>query len=422
MRQYYLGWNNVGATFVVHAISVGILIYGFSTLMIPVAHEYAMSRAQMQLCFSAMMLLSGIFSPIGAVLMEQISFRLLLIIGGALCMVGFTLVSSATSYLMIFLTFAVVFSVMELLLGPMTTGALLTRWFERRRGLAIGISMIGLSFGGAVAPPLIAWLVGLLGWHQTFIAIGLSSFFVIVILSAFVVRDRPDDHLKIQEFTNDPDNSLAAGRSTSNEYLSYGSLTRSGRLWTFSVIFGGANCAHSAIMLNFIPYATDVGFSLQNASFLAAAASIFGVISKIVMGIIADKVSYRLSLMLSLILLIVAPAILNLLGDEFIIMLIAAAFLGMALGGLNPVWGVMVSKEFGAPSFARAMGLMRVVAIPLGMLGPVVAGWMFDVFGDYRLAFWGVAAMDIVLIVLLMAAMIIFPPNDRGLAHTGLAS
>jgi MFS family permease len=400
--RYYYGWNILTSCFIVQALAIGVVIYGFGTLMLPLANEFGMSRAQMQLCYSSMLLLSGLLSPIGALVMERFSIRWLIALGGVLFGVGYGIISASTSYAAVLGAYVGVLSFAEVMLGNMSTGALLAHWFSRRRGLALGINAVGLSFGGLIFPPLAAMLITQHGWRTTFAVFAVGATLSIVALALFVIRDRPNEGQMLDQPTRVAGVATESHHAKESRRWSYSELARSSRLWIFTIVLGGAQCAHSGVFLNLVPFGTDQNLSLPQAALLVSVVSVVAVIAKVGFGIVADRVDYRLVLACVVASNILGTALLIASDGGYLIMMAAAVVLGLGLGGMMPVWGVMVAREFGAASFGRVTGVMRVVTVPLAMSGPVFAGWMFDRMQDYNLAFYVLIGLQVVLVLLLL--------------------
>lgn len=397
--RYYYGWNIVGAGFVLQALVVGIVIYAFGTLMLPLVEEFGISRAQMQLCYSLMILLSAVISPVGAFIMERLSIRALVVIGAACFAIGYQVIGRSNGYAIVLLSYGSLLALAQMMLGSMTTGALITRWFDDKRGLGIGIVATGLSFGGLVFPPLAALLVGEYGWRSAFTIYGLVAPLIILGLALFVIRDAPRP---TRSTSGDSARQESKAVRSNVERVGYGPLLRSSKLWIFSVVIGGGFLAHSGMFLNLVPYATDAGISLAKASLLVSTVSVLAVVSKILFGMLADRIDYRIALLAALLTNTGGAILLVIAESSYGIMMIAASLLGIGLGGMTPVWGVAVAREYGAESFGRAMGLTRVVASPISMVGPVFAGWMFDRLGSYQEAFFALIVLQLVLCAMIL--------------------
>ncbi len=138
-----------------------------------------------------------------------------------------------------------------------------------------------------------------------------------------------------------------------------------------------------------IPHATDLGFSAQRAALVLSLAAGMGAFGKLVFGWIADHTDLRWALWLATGLQTTAVVILILLPEHptYTSLLFALAIFGLGMGGIVPLWGLLVGRAFGRRAFGRAMGLMSPVMLPLQLWGVPFAGWCYDRFGTYELAF-----------------------------------
>ena len=143
-----------------------------------------------------------------------------------------------------------------------------------------------------------------------------------------------------------------------------------------------------------------VGVDAERAAYLISAVAVFGMLGKLLFGVVADRVDLRAGLAVA-IALVILSLVLLVFGVGYAVLLAASACLGLAAGGMLPVWGALMAVLFGAANYGRVMGLMNPVMMPLVVLGSPFAGWSYDVSGDYVLA----CAVFVVVLVASMFAL-----------------
>lgn len=167
---------------------------------------------------------------------------------------------------------------------------------------------------------------------------------------------------------------------------------------------------YASLLSNLVPFATGLGFGGEQAALLISIIAMFGMLGKLLFGVIADRIELRLGLGAAIVLLLLGLAIYGV-GNSYLHLLVASVFVGIAAGGMLPVWGSLMAVLFGTANYGRAMGLMSPVMMPLVVFGSPFAGWIFDVTGDYTLAF---TVFGVALLVALLALAQLRLPGATG--------
>ena len=183
--------------------------------------------------------------------------------------------------------------------------------------------------------------------------------------------------------------------------------------WQIGLSVGLLLSVYIAILANLAPYATSLGVSTAQASTLIMTVAIMGLLGKLVFGMAADKVNLKIGLGAAIALLIIA---LLLMASEpgYSLMLFAVGLLGLASGGMLPVWGLIMAKVFGLVSYGRAMGLMGPLISLLVMPGFTISGRLYDATGSYQLCLLVFAAV-LVLGALALVPLKLSTSEDQGL-------
>jgi len=159
------------------------------------------------------------------------------------------------------------------------------------------------------------------------------------------------------------------------------------------------------MMISLVPYAIGRGFTSLEGATLVSMVGGGALAGKLAFGLVADRVDLRWAQRLGL-LLMAAAMVLLIAEGGYATLACAAIIFGLGLGGMMPVWAALVSHIFGLASCGSALGGTRAAMTPLAMGGPMLAGWAFDMTGDYRMA-W-----QIFLAVLLAATALTFIRRD----------
>jgi MFS family permease len=176
--------------------------------------------------------------------------------------------------------------------------------------------------------------------------------------------------------------------------------------WLLTLVVGTMFSVYSAILSNLAPLALSRGVAAGQAPLLISTVAVFGIAGKIGFGLIADRIELRVAFG-SAIVLVCAGLLLYAFGHSLPLQLLACVAMGLAAGGMLPVWGSLTAALFGAANYGRVMGLMSMMMVPLVLAGSPFAGWSFDRSGDYLAAL--LAFTGALLAALLLLARIRVP-------------
>jgi predicted MFS family arabinose efflux permease len=294
------------------------------------------------------------------------------------------------------LLFGTLIATADIFIGNVTSNYLISHWFERRRGLALGLSIIGASVAAMVFPPLSSALIEAVGWRMTFSIYGAAMLLLVlpVWLFATVPAAVPDHERK-------PKPAVAVGRKT----MGFRALAAIPAFWIIAICCGTMIGVNGAMMISFVPYAIGRGFGSLEAAALVSMVGGGAMAGKLAFGLVADRIDLRWAQRLGLLLMATAMGLLMIEGG-YGMLAVAALVLGLGLGGMMPVWAALVSHVFGLASCGSALGGTRAAMTPLAMGCPMLAGWAFDSTGDYRMA-W-----QIFMALLLAAVALTFVRRD----------
>ncbi|HLS79924.1 MAG TPA: MFS transporter [Steroidobacter sp.] len=405
-RLFY-GWFLVGSGFVLQGLATAAISYSYGVVLAPIAGEFGASRLQMMWGITALMLVSGAVSPFLGAAMDRQPLRRLALLGGCLLGGGFALLSVADAIWHVVLVYALFMAPAMILIGPTLVGALLARWFSRRRGAAMGVAALGTSVFGLATPLLLQFAIAAVGWRSALLGAGVVMLLVVA-PAAWIVRDRP------QVLGLGPDGDQPVEAQPTAAGATHSSATTRGILaqrnfWLICLVLGLLFSAYNAMMTNLVPLARDHGHTAELAAMLMSAIAACGMVGKLVFGVVADRVDLRVGLGAAIVLVIISLLLLAA-DSRYITLFIASSLLGFAAGGMLPVWGTLMAVLFGVAHYGRAMGLMNPVMMPLMLLGSPFAGWSYDRSGSYMPALLSFA---LVLLLALAALSRIRMPEKR---------
>ncbi|UCE87565.1 MAG: MFS transporter [Deltaproteobacteria bacterium] len=388
----FYGWWIVAASFLILLITVGIGLYVPPVFLVPLQDHFGWSRAGIAAGSALAAAAAGAFSPLVGVWIDRYGSRKVMTVG-ALVMGGafasFGLVQSLWQFYAINIVAAGGISCVAWI--PNQT--LIANWFERKRGLAMGIALAGIGFGGLSMAPFADFLIGRLGWRMAFAALASLVLVVVVGVIAALVRTqpadlglRPDGEPSVAPGTGAGDEP-AAGDGDPRNGLTLAASLRTGAFWLLSTCNLLAMFASMSVIVHLVAFLRDAGFesgAAATALGLTIGASVAG---RVVFGYLADRFAKRAIMAAAM--LVYGAASACLLGIHAPAALPAFVVLfGMGLGGAAVLVPLLVGECFGLEAFGRILGLIMISATLGAAVGPVLTGRIFDVTGSYQSAFF----------------------------------
>jgi MFS family permease len=262
--------------------------------------------------------------------------------------------------------------------SPLITNT--TRWFERRRGIAVAVVASGQSIAGAVWPLIFGWSIGRFGWRDSYLWGGIACLAVMLPL-VLVVKRRPPVAPASSGVGRLPAGHRVAGlpRDLPHGLLAAGIFTC---------------CVAMAVpLVHIVAHATDVGFSPARGAFLLSLIQMLSFGSRVGIGALADELGATTSIIIGSALQAAGLVLFSMTHGE-VGMFVAAALFGFGFGGLIPCYAVAVRELYPAGEVGWRIGLVFFA----GSIGMAVGGWMagavFDMVGSYTPAFIAAAAVN----------------------------
>ena len=418
MRRVFYGWYIVAASVGLNFYLSIVFFQGFQVFFLPILHEFGWSRALTSGAFSLRQLESGLLAPVIGFMVDRWGPRVVILAGVVLGGVGMIMMGFINSIW----TFYAAFLLASLGTSGSSHGVswsvAVANWFNRLRGRALGIAMMGPVVGGPFVV-VVALLNGLLGWRVALILLGLGLL-VVGIPLAMVARSRPEKYgllpdgvtRREQEESQDPSRLETWDGASDGMTVAQAVVTR--EFWLLMVLFASMFMGISGLMVHLIPMLEDMGYSSAQAAAILGLLFLLSGIGRLGAGFLADMLDF-VKVMGGLIAFqIVGLLLLGLMepGQLWLVGLFLLLF-GIGFGGTIPLRPFLMMQIFGARSFGALQGLVQGGAIGAGMAGPVFYGWVFDTRGAYDLAIY--ASIGTILVSL---PLLFFMRKPRSVARS----
>lgn len=354
------------------AIMGGIGLWSPTVVLPTLETEFGIDRGAATLPYTATM----IGFAVGGVLVGRFSDRFGIfwpIVFGTLMLAGgFVLASFSTSYWQFVAIQAGLIGLFGCspTFGPLVAD--ISHWFRRRRGIAIAIVASGNYLAGTIWAPLLEHMIDALGWRQTYLVVGLLCL-VLMLPLALVMRRKADLDPAPQ----------AGSSSGSNALLPLPSP----HLQVILMAAGVACCVAMAMpQVHMIAYCGDLGYGSARGSEMISLMLGFGVVSRLISGLIADRIGGIGTLILGSALQCLA-LIFYLPFDGLVSLYIVSSLFGLSQGGIVPSYALIVRDYFPAREAGVRVSLVLTATVGGMALGGWLSGEIFDLTGSYQAAF-----------------------------------
>jgi sugar phosphate permease len=389
-----LGWWAVGGVAMLQLIMSALWWSSFGLYVVAFTTAFAWSKTALSTGYALVQLQGGITGPVLGALVDRVGARRVVAAGVVLLGVGIFLMGRIE-------TLAGFYGAMLLVgLGAAAAGwvpmtAALIPWFVRYRARAMALSAAGASVGGLLVP-LVAAAIESIGWRETLQLSGLLTIAIGLPVAGLLRRDperygqRPDGHTAARperEGAPVPAAPLEGPQFTLREAM------RTSPFWLLGVGHGAALLVVSAVSVHLVAHLTlDRGFGLAGAAAMVAVLTIVSLIGQLAGGVFGDRFEKRFVAAWGM--MGHAAALLVLAwGPGTASVVLAVSLHGLAWGLRGPLMGAIRADYFGARHFGVILGASMLLAMVGQLLGPIIAGTLADILGDYRMGFTVLAVL-----------------------------
>ncbi len=373
-EQPTYGWVIVFAGLVISLCMYGV-IESFAIMFKPIAQQFDWDRGTVSVASMISWISFGLSSLICGRLSDRFGSKWVIITGGLFFVAGTFLMSQVQSLWQLYVYFGVVLAIGRSATGvPMV--ALVTKWFVKRQGLALAIAQ-SQNVGSAVFAPLAVFLLAHNDWRWSYIWLGVIT--LIVLPLSMLMRDKPAEPTEAQR-------SGSALRQVSAPGMTLGEAMRTRAFWTLNLMVLGCCMCHSCILLHGFNHMTDVGVLESVAARVVMLMAVFGMVGKIINGLLADRIGakWAIAFFLGLQAVMIPFFIEARQAPSFYSW---AILFGLGFGGPMPVYAMLFREYFGTRAIGTILGAFFMVA-SIGMgSGGMMGGFLHSEFGDYVVPF-----------------------------------
>ncbi len=382
--KLFYGWVVVAAFLVIGTVLDGVRL-SFGVFFKSIGGEFNLTRAATSAILSTSMALAGVSAFFAGWAVDRYGPRIVLLLMGLFTGLSLLLTSQTNSAWQLFITYSLLLS--------MGTGAtyvvsmsIVTRWFDKNRGVALGIAGSGAGLGAVIMAPFATYLISNFDWRTAYIVMGLITWLIVIPLSRLLKKD-PHEIGALPDGVNAHSEDMKSERE-SIQMIDFSLLQafRTRSFWLMILIWLFFASSFLLVLTHIVPHATDIGLSAGEAATVLSLIGGASIAGKVVMGSVSDRVGRK-----------TVPCICSLLGGGAMVWLIwsqdlwmfylFALVYGFAAGGMTAGMSVLIGDTFELGKIGAIFGVLEISWGIGAAIGPAIGGLIFDVSNSYFMAF-----------------------------------
>ncbi|NKB97340.1 MAG: MFS transporter [Pseudomonadales bacterium] len=394
----FYGYYLAGLAFALGFIGGGIYLYSRGVFVRDQIIDFGASRTEISLVFTSVSIVSACFAPALGFLLDRYPIRNVMLVGTIFVVIGFALLSQVENLIQFSVIAALFLGFGMGAIGTTANTKLMVNWFNRRRGFALGVAIMGYSAAGTVMAPIALYMLNSLGWRVSYLVFAGVVLFIVLPAVFLLVRQRPSDlglapdGDPVEEAaTESPPAEQTADNSNRwqrfrTELTVYTAFMQSVPFWGVVFTFGLMAGTFGGFNVHLFLYYTELGIDEYWATTILSFTSAIAIASKPMFGALIDRVNPRIATMMSCGCCLAAMLCFSAF-THIGLLFLAGALFGLGFGGMIPVRAAIISRIFSTDQYARAYGSLRLCMFPMTITWMPLIGYIYDTQGSYLPAF-----------------------------------
>lgn len=396
--KIFYGWWVLAGSVVAMALASGVSFWSFGLYIEPLESEFGWSRAEVSLGFSISLLISGLSGPLIGRWIDARGPRSAIVVGAILTAATYLLLATTTE-LWQWYAYNSINAVFRQFMFFIPFQVLVSRWFERRRGLSLGLLGTGFSLGGFAVVPLMRAIIDAWGWDLSFVFSGAITVGFFVPVGLLLVRNDPADMGLVPD--GDP---LPVGQERGERRpltgITLAQALRTPLFWVMALAMMLMFYGMFGWLVHQVPFYESVGVSRPVAAALVSATAGMGIVSRMAFGILADRLSRIEPAAMVIVAFLMAAMATLIVNSGPLGIAVFLTFWVVGSGGGPLLEPLLIGRSFGLANFGAILGALAVIETFGFISSPAIAGVIFDLTGSYDwvlVMFLGALASSFVL-------------------------
>ena len=378
------------------------------------------SAAMTAAIFSASGFFGGLAAPVLGKILDIIGPKYMFPLAGIVILLGWWACSMVNHMWQLFIFYSLISALGHISIGSFTTTAVLAPWFPKSKGVMLGIADSGNATGQAITPPLLQLAITYYGWRAGFRIFGILFFLIAAPLNFLLQKRAPD---AVQKFPS-PENTLEENTESSIDTRSQlGDISddaykfnalKEPAVWMLLVSRATASISNQMTSLHIIAFFVMAGYGEMQSAAAIGAAGLFGIGARPVFGILSDKIGREIVFTIAMGMTFMAVLVILLFteGASLWALIIFVALTGLSDGLSGLLLGAKAADIYPSNVLGSVMGVVHVGRTMGTAVGGILTGLLFDMNGNYDLAYW-IAAVLALLSIVAAWAVIVFETKPQ---------
>ena len=384
----------------------------------PMISEFGWSRSSLSLAFFLHMTVFAFTITVAGRFYDRYGPKWVILLATLFLAFGYTLISTVMVLWQFYLYYGVLAAIGLGGTSVPLMATITTKWFERRRGLAVSISLGGNCLGQFALIPLFTLFALHFGWRTSFFLIGVIMLVVNTALALLVLRGDPK-HLGYTPYGSEKEE--ATRRPISSDLQEYDmglkEAMQTPSFWFFLTFMFICGCGDFIVVTHLIPYVTDFGISPSTGGNMLAWFGFMSLVGILIAGPASDRVGCKIPIVLTFLLRVLA-FLLILRYQSLVSFYVFSLAFGLTYFVTAPLTPILVSRLYGVSHVGYIAGCLTTLHHIGGGFWAYVGGWVFDQTGSYRLAF---ILSAVISLVAAFCALLVSERRQVSSSGSGLA-
>jgi MFS family permease len=394
--RFFYGWVVVSVSGLVFAVVRGVND-SFGVFLVAFVEEFGWSRAAVAGAFSFARAVEGAVSVAIGMLSDTLGLRRLVPICACLMALGLAMASRTDSLWMLYVSYGLVFAIGITGVGDLSHLPVISRWFIKKRGTAIGIAMAGMGLGILLVVPLTQSLILHVGWRWAYIALAIFTLVMIIPPTLLFQRERPEEMGLLPDGESAEEPPRRAGVTSvrrqrlappRREWTLRGALATP-TLWLLFAVRVMTPLGMMMVVPHHVAYLVGQGFDKLTAAFAFGSLGAFSFTGRVVFGSLSDRIGRVPTICLTYTISIIGTFLLMWLHDptQTFLLWCHIVIYGLGFGARGPLTSSLAIDLFHGKHYGAILGFLEIGSGLGGTIGPWFSGFLFDQTGSYALSF-----------------------------------
>jgi len=416
-RNY--GWVILGLSFGNLIVEGGIT--RSQPVFLPALRQgFGGSAATTAAIFSASGFFGGLAAPILGKILDIIGPKYMFLLSGIVILVGWWASSMANHMWQLFIFYSLISTIGHTSIGSFSTTAILTPWFPKSKGVMLGVADSGTATGQAITPPLLQFVITNYGWRAGFRVFGILFFLITAPLNFLLQRRPPNSDPKLPDPENVaaidiPDETSQSSIDTtgqskdiSNDAYRFNAL-KEPAVWMLVLARATASVSHQMTNLHIIAFFVLAGYGEMQSAAAIGVAGLFGIGARPGFGILSDKIGREVvfSMGMGMTFMAILVVLLFTGGANLWALIIFVALTGLSDGLSGLLLGAKAADIYPSNVLGSVMGAVHAGRNLGTAAGGILTGLLFDINGNYELAYWIAAILALLSIGAVWAVRVV---------------